>query len=202
MNLKDEEIYKKIEEIYKTEKGKPFITHLIRSFLPMTRSTFMLSNEKGKKMKCAITGTPLIDREEVVAFKLDNMDAVLKNFSDRILNKTTENIVVDKFKGKLFAVESEKSDKLLCLEAVQQLLNFVQSEFLKENKHIRYIVRDERIKSESKDNSNPTINNQTKSDKPQPKQSQPKQAMIHSTTSLSDFDSLKQLKEKLENEGK
>ena len=84
MNLKEEEIYAKIEEIYKSEKGKGFITHLIRSFLPLDRSTFMFSNDKNKKMVCAITGKSLISKDEIAKFQLENMDAILKNMSDRL----------------------------------------------------------------------------------------------------------------------
>lgn len=198
MNLSNEELYKKIEEIYKSEKGKPFIAHLTRSFLPVSRSTFMLSNEKKKLMKCAITGTSLIHKEELVKFQLENVDAILKNFRDRVFGDSNENLVVEKFKGKQLAVESEKSDKLLCLQAVEQLLNFASSEYLKGNKHIGYLIKDERKKEEEKQSNNSTITNQTKSDKPQLKQEPPKQKILHSTTSLSDFDALKELKNKLE----
>lgn len=203
MNLSDQDLYKKIEEIYSSEKGKPFIAHLTRSFLPLNRSTFMLSNEKKKLMKCAITGTPLIHKSELLNFQLENMEAILKNFGDRLLGNTTENLLLENFKGKMLAVESEKSDKLLCLQAVHQLLNFASSEYLKGNKHIGYILKDENRKEVQNQSKNSPIVNQTKLDKPQFKQEPQKQKIVHSTTSLSDFDVLKNLKEKLEkNEGK
>jgi len=199
MNLSNEQLYKKIEEIYSSEKGKPFIAHLTRSFLPLNRSTFMLSNEKKKLMKCAITGTPLIHKEELIKFQLENVDAILKNFGDRLLGNTTENLLLENFKGKMLAVESEKSDKLLCLQAVHQLLNFASSEYLKGNKHIGYILKDENRKEVQNQSNNSPIVNQTKSDKPQLKQQpQQKSTVVHSTTSLGDFDVLKNLKEKLE----
>jgi len=191
MNLKDEEIYKKIEEIYKSEKGKSFITHLTRSFLPVNRSIFMLSNEKRKLMKCAITGTPLIHKEELIKFQLENVDAILKNFGDRLLGNATENTVLDNFKGKLLAVESEKSDKLLCLQAVQQLLNFAASEYLKGNKHIGYVIKEERKKE--------LVNKQENTGgKTLVHQHQSKPSVVHSTTKLGDFDVLQKLKDKLD----
>jgi hypothetical protein len=197
MNLTDEQIYSKIEEIYKSEKGKPFIEHLTRSFLPISRSTFMLSNEGKKQMRCSITGSPLINKEELIKFQLENVDTILKNFGDRLLGNTTENVVLDNFKGKLLAVECPKSNRLLCLPAVRQLLNFASSEYLKGNKHIGYVIKDE-IKKESvkqggNHNSQNNSNNHSKSNKP---------TTIHSTTSLGDFDALKELKNKLEKSGK
>ena len=192
MNLKEEEIYAKIEEIYKSEKGKGFITHLIRSFLPLDRSTFMFSNDKNKKMVCAITGKPLISKDEIAKFQLENMDVILRNMSDRLLGKTNESVIVENFKGKLLAVECEKSDKLLCLEAVKQLFNFSASELLKGNKHINYVLTDERNKVFSKNN------NLNKREEKAVKRATTNRA----TMRFSDFDVLSDLKKKLENKEK
>lgn len=192
MNLKEEEIYAKIEEIYKSEKGKGFITHLIRSFLPLDRSTFMFSNDKNKKMVCAITGKSLISKDEIVKFQLENMDAILKNMSDRFLGKTNESVIVENLKGKLLAVECEKSDKLLCLEAVKQLFNFSASELLKGNKHVNYVFSDERNKVFSKQN------NLNKREEKAVKRATTNRA----TMRLSDIDVLSDLKKKLENKEK
>lgn len=230
MQTKDEEIYKKIEEIYNTEKGKPFIIHLVRSFLPINRSTFMLSNPKNKKMKCAVTGTPLVSKGDLFKFNVENVDEIFKNISDRLLGKTTENIVVDNFKGKLFAIECQNSDKVVCLQVVQQLYNFTCTELLKGNKNIEYILKDEQkkelAKNSSKQESFIEKPNQVKSDEPKSKiavfeqkkafadrnkynspsvnnqnNESKKPEVVHSTTSLGDFSSLQKLKEQMESKG-
>lgn len=230
MQTKDEEIYKKIEEIYNTEKGKPFIIHLVRSFLPINRSTFMLSNPKNKKMKCAVTGTPLVSKGDLFKFNVENVDEIFKNISDRLLGKTTENIVVDNFKGKLFAIECQNSDKVVCLQVVQQLYNFTCTELLKGNKNIEYILKDEQrkelAKNSSKEESFVEKPNQVKSDEPKSKiavfeqkkafadrnksnspsfnnqnNESKKPEVVHSTTSLGDFSSLQKLKEQMESKG-
>jgi|JI10StandDraft_1071094.scaffolds.fasta_scaffold42162_4 hypothetical protein len=230
MQTKDEEIYKKIEEIYNTEKGKPFIIHLVRSFLPINRSTFMLSNSKNKKMKCAVMGTPLVSKDELFKFNVENVDEIFKNISDRLLGKTTQNIVVDNFKGKLFAIECEKSDKVVCLQVVQQLYNFTCTELLKGNKNIEFVLKDEQRKElakySSKEESFVEKPNQVKSDEPKSKiavfeqkkafadrnksnspsvnsqnNESKKPEVVHSTTSLGDFSSLQKLKEQMESKG-
>lgn len=230
MQNKDEEIYKKIEEIYNTEKGKPFIIHLVRSFLPINRSTFMLSNPKNKKMKCAVTGNPLVSKGDLFKFNVENVDEIFKNISDRLLGKTTENIVVDNFKGKLFAIECQNSDKVICLQVVQQLYNFTCTELLKGNKHIEFVLKDEQkkelAKNSSKQESFIEKPNQVKSDEPKSKiavfeqkkafadrnksnspsvnnqnNESKKTEVVHSTTSLGDFSSLQKLKEQMENKG-
>lgn len=195
--MSDEEVYKKIEEVYNDEKGKGFITHLIRSFLPINRSTFMLFKDEKKKMRCALTNTPLICKEELAQFQIENSEQILKNMTDRLLGRTTENIVYEKFKGKVLAVECEKSDKLLCLPVVQQLLNFASTEMLKGNRHIEHILKDERIK-EGKliDTSSRKPNSHHQ------KQEERKRVVIQATTSLGDFEALKNLKSKLDNGSK
>jgi len=151
MQKKEEEIYKKIEKIYGQEKGKNFITHLLRSFLPINRSKFMFELNKDKKMICAITGSRLICRAEVMKFQLDNVDSILKNFSERILEgKVTENPLTENFKGKFVAIECESSNRLLTLTAVEQLFNFSATELLKGNKHIEFVLRDEQKKEMAK----------------------------------------------------
>lgn len=230
MQTKDEEIYKKIEEIYNTEKGKPFIIHLVRSFLPINRSTFMLSNPKNKKMKCAVMGTPLVSKGDLFKFNVENVDEIFKNISDRLLGKTTQNIVVDNFKGKLFAIECQNSDKVVCLQVVQQLYNFTCYELLKGNKNIEFVLKDEQRKEvakySSKQESFVEKQNQVKSDEPKSKvavfeqkkafadrnkynspsvnnqnNESKKNESIHSTTSLGDFSSLQKLKEQMESKG-
>jgi hypothetical protein len=189
--MRDKDIYSKIEEIYKSEKGKGFITHLIRSFLPVSRTYFMLVNEKKRSMKCAITGTPLISKQEVVSFQIDNIHEVIKNLKDRVLGNTETNLVADNFKGKALALECENSDKLLCADALQQLLNFTSTEYLKGNKRIGYIIKDEMIKDASNhfkldDGERKLIK---KASKPQNKRA---------TFSLSEIEALKNLKDKIE----
>jgi hypothetical protein len=208
MQKKEEEIYKKIEEIYGQEKGKNFITHLLRSFLPISRSKFMFELNKDKKMICAITGSKLICRAEVIKFQLDNVDAILKNFSERILEGKTENPLTENFKGKFVAIECEGSNRLLTLTAVEQLFNFSATELLKGNKHIEFVLRDEQKKEMAKIDSEPLkidfLTKYKKADKQKPLESKPKfekpkEKEVFST--FGDLAALQNLKKKLEEEG-
>jgi len=214
MQKKEEEIYKKIEEIYGQEKGKNFITHLLRSFLPINRSKFMFELNKDKKMICAITGSKLICRAEVMKFQLDNIDAILKNFSERILEgKVTENPLTENFKGKFVAIECEGSNRLLTLMAVEQLFNFSATELLKGNKHIEFVLKDEQKKEMAKTDSESLkidfltkykkADDKKKEKKPlesKPKFEKPKEKEVFST--FGDLAALQDLKKKLEEEGK
>lgn len=211
MQKKEEEIYKKIEQIYGQEKGKNFITHLIRSFLPINRSKFMFELNKDKKMICAITGSRLICRAEVMKFQLDNFDAILKNFSEKILEViVTKNPLTENFKGKFVAIECEGSNRLLTLTAVEQLFNFSVTELLKGNKHIEFVLSDEQKKEMAKIDSEPLkidfLTKYKKAEKKEqkpleskPKFEKPKEKEVFST--FGDLAALQDLKKKLEEEG-
>lgn len=212
--MADELIYKKIEEIYNSEKGKPFIAHLVRSFLPVFRSTFMLENTKKKQMRCCITGVGLISKFDLVKFQIDNRDKMLKAMTDSLVSgEPYQNPALEKFKGKMMAIECEKSERLLSLPAVQQLLNFASSEYSKGNKHIGYMVKDMRKLYEAKESANQSVGNvdnvskfNNKYKKSEVKSSQAnkveKKPILKSTTSLGDSDFLQSLKKQLEDAGK
>jgi hypothetical protein len=211
MQKKEEEIYKKIEEIYAQEKGKNFITHLLRSFLPINRSKFMFELNKDKKMICAITGSRLICRAELKLHDLDDFDA---NFSERILEViVTKNPLTENFKGKFVAIECEGSNRLLTLTAVEQLFNFSATELLKGNKHIEFVLRDEQKKEIAKKDSEPIkidfltkykkADDKKKEQKPlesKPKFEKPKEKEVFST--FGDLAALQDLKKKFEEENK
>lgn len=201
--MSNEEIYKKIEEVYNSEKGKNFIVHLVRSFLPTDRSTLMLENTNKKVMRCCITGTPLISKAELVSFQIENHKEIFESMTKRFFGEKTENIVADKFKGKMIAVECEKSERLLCLPAVEQLLNFVSSESLKGNKHIGNMLSNMRksAEGESKLSGNSWEDTKTTSDAPK-KKAVDKPVMLKSVNKLADNDVLQNLKKQLEDAGK
>lgn len=194
--LSEKQIYSKIEEIYNSEKGKGFITHLIRSFFPINRSSFMFSKNDKKPLFCAITRVPLITKEEVLTFQLNNTEEIFKNFVERINGNDVENIMSKQFKGKLLAIECENSTKLLSSMAYKQLHNFLATQILKDNKHISFVIKDE-MKKEAKANHKPNTA-PVKQQAPQEK----KPSILKSTTKLGDMDALVKLKEKFEKEGK
>ena len=195
--MSDKKIYEKIESVYNSEKGKNFVAHLIRSFFPVSRTTFMLQNIKNKKMKCCVTGAPLISRAEFLEFQIENAGEIFLNLAKKIQGEKVEDVTASKFKGKFLAVECVGSDKLLSAPAYQELYNFVVNETLKSNPHIKYIILDERRKE------NP------KSVPPKPKKKASVNAgkpsspnHIKSVNRLGDNDVLQNLKNQLESKGK
>jgi len=154
--MTDQQIYKKIEDIYNSEKGKGFITHLLRSFFPVGKGDYAWSREDGKVYKCCITGAKLGTKDDVwKALQSDEGKAAwindFKAMSKAMVEGKTEYTHSEEFlalrdKVKPLAVVSEKSTKCLSKEAYQQLHNFYMNELFRDNKHINWIANNERAK--------------------------------------------------------
>ncbi len=154
--MTDQEIYKRIEDTYNSEKGKGFITHLLRSFFPVGRGEYAWSREDGKVYKCCITGAKLGTKDDAwkVLQSEDGKEAWMNDF--KAMSKAmaegkneyehSAEFLAMKDKIKPLAVVAEKSTKCLSKEAYQQLQNFYMNELFRDNKHINWIANNERTK--------------------------------------------------------
>lgn len=154
--MNDQEIYKKIEDTYNSEKGKNFITHLLRSFIPINRSSKLMDDTRKLKLVDCITGEKLCDVNQHFGIMMDGggIEAMMDNL------KASAKATVDgkeeydapesvkKLRSKLkpLAITSAKSDKLMTQETLEQLFNFYATEMLKGNGHINWIANNERGK--------------------------------------------------------
>lgn len=202
MTEQEQKIYDKIEETYNSEKGKNFITHLLRSFLPVDRSFKMIVNDRKLKMIDCITGEKLCDVNEHFGLLMDDngINAMIDNLKASaqamVDGKDTyeppESVKELKSKVKPVAVTCEKSDKLMTEETLGQLFNFYASEILKGNKHINWIANNERGKQFVKaGRESGFIENEREA-------KVVKKASERAKMSLGDMDVLQQLKNKME----
>lgn len=146
-----ESAYLKIHEIYKTEKGKKFIQHLVRAFLPIDPWSRLLDTDK----RCAITGklgfsvnkytemtlpTVLLraritinpdDKESV-----DEYNAIVRQVKEHWDLEEGENVMEDRQ-----TFYSEKSDKVLCTPAIIALRDFAQDQMLRGDRDMSYTVK-------------------------------------------------------------
>lgn len=207
--MSEKKIQEKLEEMYSTEKGKKFISHLLRSFFPVGKGTYIWTSEKdGKKraMRCCITGIKLISREDAMAAMLkvtpDEFAEYLK--SSLKLNKNKKTTPIDHPakknlpNGAVLGIECEKSDKLICQVAYEQLYSFYVNKLLSGDGYMQWLANN-MAKSGIKSAKNRGVNIADREEKAVMKSvSKPKAA----TYSMGDFDALKSLKEKLDKEGK
>lgn len=201
MTDREQEIYDKIEQTYNTEKGKGFITHLLRSFLPISRSTKLMSNDKNLKLVDCITGDELCDvnthfgllmSDEGMGAMMDNFKASVKGIGSGEDVETPDSVKELKSKIKEIAVSCKKSDKVMSEETLGQLFNFYASEMLKGNGHINWIANNERGKEFIKSGKKSGYIENRREEKVV------KKAVEHAKMSLGDMDVLRQLKIKME----
>ena len=143
--MTEKEIYLKIDEIYKTESGKKFITHLLRNFFPVNKSTFAFEKPKGKRMVCCITGAKLCTKEDLFAAHMEVTPKEFAEFMQSVFDPNkpaVEHPVRKKLGNVVLAVECEGSDKLLCQDAFNGLYNFYATQLLHGNKHMNWLGKD------------------------------------------------------------
>ena len=152
-----DQLVKMIDDVYNTEKGKNFISHLIRSFLPVNKSEYLWDDPKDiSKLKCCITGHPLMSKSEILG-KLMNDDTLvvdLKLTAKAILASTDEEKAKanqerqenldKKYKGKLLAICCSESDKYFAQPTFEAFQDWVCTKILSDDSHINWIMKSHR----------------------------------------------------------
>jgi len=208
--MTDQEIYSKIQTTYSTEKGKAFISHLIRSFFPVNKSFFMFGFEDDKKreMKCCITNEKTFTKDDLLKHVTQsasqnvflerlkmNAHNILKNENEPEQEASVELVQFEKEAleiKKNLSVISKLSDKVISQIAFQQLHNFVMTELLRDNKHINWLMNDERSKEFVKAGKKEGWIENRKEEKVVQK------VVSHAKLSLGDNETLQRLKAKME----
>lgn len=202
-----EEIYQKIEEIYKTESGKKFITHLIRSFFPMDKATYIWDKKDNKPIYCCISGIELTSKGEAFQAIQDTTPEEFAEFLKKaFVISTDENKVEEsepivhplrkRLGDKILGIESAESDKYICKEVHQQLYNFYANNLLHGDSHMNWLGK--RMMADR------VVTNLKAENKITPEEEKVVNKNInkpHKVT-LGDLGVLQQLKEKLEKEEK
>lgn len=207
--MTQEQIVQKIRDIYNSDKGKGFITHLLRSFFPINKAKYLMfddEDEQGnpKTLKCCLTGEQVHSKASKLQIVLQNHDHTFKNFIDRTIKAVDEareidpvaeavtNEVKEKLNSMPLAVISAESDKVMSEEAFQALQNFYFSELLRGNKHVNWIANNEKAKWISESAKRDGLISSKKEERVIHK------AVEHSKMSLGELDVLKNLKKKFE----
>ena len=194
--MNNEQIYKKIEEIYNSEKGKGFIIHLLRSFFPIHKSHFLWDSPKSGEIKCCITGEKLSSKQEITELVMS--DEMRKAFIDNLKNSFLDNKYEypKELKDKIHphAINCEGSDKYLSESTFKQLLNFYQTRLLIGDKKIEWMSNNERAKEYVKEAKDDKIIQTKKEERAVHK------VVEHTKMTFGDLKVLQDLKKKMEKE--
>ncbi len=159
-NFTDQEIQNKIEELYKDEKGKRFISHLLRSFFPAHKTEYLWSPPADiSTLKCCITGNPLISKDEILQIEYEIVGEKMKLFSKSIIEqfenenenkdkekasehqKALSDLLEKHYKGRLLAVSSKESNKYMTIQVHQALFNWMTTKILSGDNQINWIMK-------------------------------------------------------------
>lgn len=197
----NKKILKKIDDAYneKNENGKfknrMFFKHLIKAYMPKGNVSVAVKTPEDTKVKvrCVFSRKKLSTQEDILReigseeFK-DSFERYIKSF-DRETGAFTEERPMDGvMKGKVMAVNGKDTKTYMSEQSYFAFVDWVNTNFLK-NEPLVVITMNEinGVKPKKKNN--------------KPKNS-PKKNLKKSTTSLGEFDALRDLKNRLEKEGK
>lgn len=143
--LEDEKIYQKIVELYETKPK--FILHIFRSFFPVikVKRVESFSAENLRNRRCCISDQSLIDLHHAAQLisKKSNIPYDLTLISITDVRTMIQQIEVDINEcnvNKRVALIGQNTDKMLCINAYNQLRIFIKDMFNKRDKHFMSIV--------------------------------------------------------------
>jgi hypothetical protein len=150
----NDEIFAKIEEIYnrKDENGKPtgrgFITHLIRAYTPIDKITKVWDSPK-KDLKCVITGFDVCTIEDAfAALHSEGMDKkLIEHLQATMKGEPAVSPMKEQLKGKVLAYTGKDTTTVMCLDAVQVFIAWIQNKTLQGDKHMNWLIHDMRRKN-------------------------------------------------------
>ena len=140
----EKEINDRLDEMYRGEKSKKFLTHLIRAYFPVGKIEKVWDKPKGR-FRCAITNEPLISIEEayqVVSGKdyFDKTMAHIKSgFSDD--SEKVEHPAIIAFGKRKMGVTTEDTDTFLSMPVYSVFYSWLVTKLLNGDKHINWLLR-------------------------------------------------------------
>ena len=149
--MSQDNIIEKIEEIYQSKNkegkssGKGFMTHLIRAYFPVDKVHKVWDSPK-KNLKCAITGYGVCTIEDAInALYSDGMnEKMMKHMQGMFRGDSGVSPMWAELKGKVIGYTGEKTDTVMCLEAVQAFIVWLQNKILSGDSHINWLISDMR----------------------------------------------------------
>jgi hypothetical protein len=137
-----------IQKLYAEEKAKGFVNHLIGAYLPIYKSQKVWDFKPGQKPKCNVCGQKLMSIEEAWRGFQENQEEIMHGTTEQILKdiKGEKTEVEDHpmykhvSKGRVIGCTGEKTDTLLCMSCIKDLLDLVQTGLLTDDKNIVWKV--------------------------------------------------------------
>lgn len=149
----------KLEKIYGTEKGKNFVLHLVRAFLPVNNWMKRLRFDKDEEAVCCVTNQKLAGISDIAAAHGETflphckvIAATTQKDKDAAVDELNAIIsrIPEEVKNHNFAYCSETSNKFLSVEGIIALQKFVENKILCGDKEICFIINKKRFSGHKK----------------------------------------------------
>ena len=137
-----------IEKLYAEPKAKGFVNHLIGSYLPISKPTKLWSWKPSARHQCNVCSKKLISIDEVLNGMIQQDEKLRAEFGPFLQKQIQgEELKVEDHpmykhvtQGRVLAWQGEKTDTVLCVECIRDLLGMVQNGMLMGDKNITWRV--------------------------------------------------------------
>lgn len=147
-----EKIYEILDEMLKNPKSKPFLNHLVRSYMPVNQIEKVWDKPTGD-FKCVITRAKLISVQEIFngirtdQFK-DDLMKHLKGMWDE--NSDVKSPMGELLCDKMLGFTGKDTTTFMSYEVAQEFYNWIITKSLTGDKHINWLLGSIRRDSFSK----------------------------------------------------
>lgn len=194
--MTSEQINKKLDDLYADKKARNFFNHLVRAYFPVNKVEKIFSKPRGP-FKCVLTNENLISTSELLAgintkeFQ-DDFHTHLKTMFDA--STSAEHPMTKLIGERKMGVSTKDTTTNMAFSTFQLFYDWVVTKMLMGDKHINWLLKDitrNDFMDRAETINNPILQKKVKN----VKKTQVKQA----TYTLGDFDALRALKAKMEN---
>jgi hypothetical protein len=193
-----ESVYKRLDEMHRGEKSKKFLTHLIKSYFPVSKAEKVWDRPNGR-FKCAITDIQLLSVQDVLQITTSNeyfektMEHIKSGFS--LDGKQIEHPAIKAFGDKKMGITSNDTDTFIAMPVYQIFYEWIVDKVLRGDKQVNWA-----IKQANTDMFNKKVTATSSNDKEVVKTAEEPKVIKPSVakTTLGDLGGLQELKAKLE----
>jgi hypothetical protein len=188
--MKKEDIFKKLDEIYKTEKARGFFNHLVRAYFPDNKVEKIFVKPKGS-FKCVITKEKLTCVNKILSgVKEESVRNDLFDYMHNMFkpNAIEESKVKDLIGDNHLAIQGTKTTSYMSSKTYVVFYEWVINKFKSGDKHIGWLLKG--IDKNTFIKVDKAADNKGKSDS--------SYASNSATYTLGDLNVLQQLKDKLD----
>lgn len=138
-----EQIFKRLDEMLANEKSKKFLTHLVKSYLPVNKVS-KVTTKPEKPFKCVITNEKLFCLDDII--KGISSDEFKNSFIEKLkiqfdVNPEKQSDMFDFLGDKKMGLVGEKTDTFMSVITYQYFYEWAMVKVLNGDKHMNWVVK-------------------------------------------------------------